>query len=776
MKLNSPWLLGAALGLWLGAVQGHSAPVDFRKVALPFMEKYCYECHGGKKTKADLDLKQIKDDKTILQDHKQWRGILHQLNTGEMPPQKQTLRPSPAEITAFNQAIEESFARAEAKMPLDPGRVTSRRLNRTEYNNTVRDLLAVDYNPAENFPADDIGYGFDNIGDVLSMSPVHLERYLDAAEGIAARAVFVDPPKPATRTTAANFLEPGGYRSENGVRPVTNSPPELFVRHEIKIAGKYAFRVRAGATNAADAEAVHMALLVGDKELTNSIVTAGSRRGKEFEVELDLPAGEHRFSARFVNRDTNVTDRILFINEFKVIGPADVRTDFMRRVADVGAGKPDAIRVREVVEWFLTRAFRRPPTKSEMARYENVLSEGRAMVKDRFEAGLQELVRAVLSSPKFLFRVELDSRPDSPAPHGLDEFQLASRMSYFLWSTMPDEELLSLAARKQLTPNLGAQVRRMLKDPKSVALVQNFGLQWLQLQRLSTFQPDATMFPDFNEGLRKSMLRETELFLGEIIREDRSVLELVDADFTYVNRTLARHYGLENVAFKDSSGSRSGRRQQGGGEFVRVNLPEKQRGGLLTQASILTVTSNPTRTSPVKRGKWVLEQILGTPPPPPPPNVPELDEQHELKGTLRQRMEQHRSNPACSSCHQQMDALGFAFENFDAIGRFRAKDGEGVIDPAGALPDGRMFNGPSELKGILRDKKELLARNLTEKMMIYGLGRGLEFYDERAIKKTMAELAQADYKFSALVSSIVKSDPFRMRRGKESNEPLASAK
>ena len=776
MKMNRSWVFGAALSLWLGASQSHAATADFRKVALPFMEKYCYECHGGKKTKADLDLKQIKDDKTILQDHKQWRGILHQINSGEMPPQKQVLRPSAQEIAAFDQAVEESFTRAEAKMPLDPGRVTSRRLNRTEYNNTVRDLLAVDYNPAENFPADDIGYGFDNIGDVLSMSPVHLERYLDAAQDIAVRAVFVDPPKPASRTTASMFLEPGGYGSENGVRPVTNSVPELFVRHEIKVAGKYVFRVRAGATNAPDGDAVHMALLVGDKELTNITVSAGSRRGKEFEVEMDLPAGEHRFRAKFVNRDTNAPDRVLFINEFKVIGPADVRTDFMRRIADVAAGKPDSIRSREVVEWFLTRAFRRPPTKSELVRYEKVLNEGQASANGRFDGGLQELVKSVLCSPKFLFRVELDDRPDINVPHALDEFQLATRVSYFLWSTMPDDEILSLAARKQLTPNLDAQVRRMLKDPKAVALVQNFGLQWLQLQRLNTFQPETTMFPDFNEGLRKSMLRETELFLGEIIREDRSVLELVDADFTYVNRTLARHYGLENVAFKDTSGRGSGRRQQGGGEFVRVNLPEKQRGGLLTQASILTVTSNPTRTSPVKRGKWVLEQILGTPPPPPPPNVPELDGQHELKGTLRQRMEQHRANPACASCHKQMDALGFAFENFDAIGKFRAKDGEGPIDPAGALPDGRTFSGPSELKGILMDKKDLLARNLTEKLMTYGLGRGLEFYDERAIKKTMAELAKADYKFSALVTSIVKADPFRMRRGKDSNEPLASAK
>ncbi|MFM8358420.1 MAG: DUF1592 domain-containing protein, partial [Verrucomicrobiota bacterium] len=390
-----------------------------------------------------------------------------------------------------------------------------------------------------------------------------------------------------------------------------------------------------------------------------------------------------------------------------------------------------------------------------------------------FEAGLQELVRTVLCSPKFLFRVELDDRPRARKPQPLDEYPLASRLSYFLWSTLPDEELLALAAKRQLAPNLAAQVRRMLRDPKAAALVKNFGMQWLQLQRLPAFQPDPTLFPGVNDGLKRAMLRETELFLGEILREDRSLLDLVEADFTYVNRPLARHYGLEQVAFPSTPGAREGRRRDDN-EFVRVSLPPGQRGGLLTHASILTATSNPTRTSPVKRGKWVLEQLLGTPPPPAPPDVPALDQQKELTGTLRQRLEQHRANPACAGCHAQMDALGFAFENFDAVGRYREKDGAEPINASGSLPDGRAFAGAAELKGILKEKKDRIARNLAEKLMTYGLGRGLEYYDERALRKVLAEVAAADYRFSALVASIVQSDPFRLRRGKAADETRAS--
>jgi hypothetical protein len=774
--INSRVTATAVISLLFGAsaAMGASAP-DFKKGAIPFMDKYCYECHGGKHTKGDLDLKAIKDDKRILEDHKLWRGVLQQVNTGEMPPKKAKVQPTHEEIEAFNNAMTVTFAKAESKQKPDPGHVTVRRLNRTEYNNTVRDLLAVDFNPTENFPADDIGHGFDNIGDVLSISPVHLERYLDAAEGLAKRSVYITLPKPSTRTTYSIFLEPGGYGSENGTRPVTNRESQLFVTHKIGIAGEYVFRVRAASTNANEAEPVQMTLLLDDKELTSVAVTNKVGKWKEFEVKLDVPAGEHVFRARFANAQKESVNRMLYINEFKVVGPADTRSEFMKRVDAIATSKPNAERVQPVTEWFLSKAFRRPPTKEEVARYVKVFAAGQAANEGKFEGGLQELVKTSLCSPKFLFRSELDDRPKTKDAHPLDEYQLASRLSYFLWSTMPDEELLTLAGKNELTKNLDAQIQRMLKDQRSDALVQNFGMQWLQIQRLASFAPDTTLFPAFDEQLRKSMMRETELFLTEIIREDRSVLDLVDADFTYVNRPLARLYGIEDKAFGNGGNRDRWNGRRGLGEFVRVTFPDKSRGGLMTQASILTVTSNPTRTSPVKRGKWVLEQILGTPPPPAPSGVLGLEQQKELKGTLRQRMEQHRADPACAGCHRQMDALGFAFENFDAIGRFRKGDADGAIDPSGTLPDGQSFQGPNELKNILKDKKELVARNVTEKLMIYALGRGLEYYDERTIKKVVSEMAQNDYKFSTLVSSIVKSDPFRLRRGKELKEKYESA-
>ncbi len=745
---------------WLAAVflvrvaSAHAAAPDFKNTALPFMKKHCYECHGEKQKKADLDLTKFKDDTNILKEQKHWKSVLQQVNTGEMPPKKKP-QPKPAELAAFNSAIENAFTLAEKRTKPDPGHVTIRRLNRTEYYNTVRDLVNLDFNPAEDFPADDIGHGFDNIGDVLSLSPVHLERYLAAAESIANRAIVLDPPKPPTRTTSSIFLEPGGYGSENTTRPVTKG--FLLVHQRLTAAGEYTFRIRAGVTNTAKGEAIKMALLVNDEEKQTVTVTALAKKWETFDLPVKLPAGEHVFSIKYLNPVTSgETNRMLFVQQFQIVGPADTRPEFQQQLTARYVNTPADHKLREFTQWFVTRAFRRPPTPAELDRYLKVAEAAAAESKDKWEAGVQQLLKVVLCSPKFLFRVELDSLPRYPGAHPLDEYQLASRLSYFLWATMPDEELFSLAAKHQLTAALDSQVRRMLKDPKAESLTKNFALQWLQLQRLQTFAPDNKLFPNFDERLRRAMLRETELFFSEIVREDRSVLDLIDADFTYVNETLSRYYGLSGM-------SQSGR----GGEFNRVTLTGKERGGLLTQASILTVTSNPTRTSPVKRGKWVLEQILGTPPPPPPPNVPELDQQKKLTGTLRQRMEQHRENPACANCHKQMDALGFAFENYDAIGRFRAKTDEGPIDASGTLPDGKSFQGPAELKAILKDKKELVVRNLAEKLLTYGIGRGLEFYDNRALNQVCDQTARADYKFSALITAIVKSDPFRLRRGME---------
>jgi hypothetical protein len=362
----------------------------------------------------------------------------------------------------------------------------------------------------------------------------------------------------------------------------------------------------------------------------------------------------------------------------------------------------------------------------------------------------------------------LDDRPDSAEPHPIGEFPLASRLSYFLWSSLPDDELFKLAGEKKLSANLEAQVRRMLKDPRSKALVDNFAMEWLRLDSLKTHQADAKLFPNFDKELSQAMRQETQSFLQHMLRENRSLLELIDADYTFLNSRLASHYRIA-----DTLGNPSGANVEKNGDpiptdrFVRVQLQGSERGGILTQASLLTMTSPPTRTSPVKRGAWVLENILGTPPPPPPPDVPELDQKEIKATTLRERLEQHRANAACAGCHAKIDPLGFAFENYDAVGVFRKKEGNNDIDASGTLPDGRKINGMGDLKKALLADKEKFARHVTEKMLTYALGRGVEYYDRPAIDRIVSEVAKDDFKLSRMVIAIVQSDPFRLRRGKD---------
>jgi hypothetical protein len=406
---------------------------------------------------------------------------------------------------------------------------------------------------------------------------------------------------------------------------------------------------------------------------------------------------------------------------------------------------------RKVFRAFGDRAYRRPLRQDEMRRLMRFM-EMADRNGESFEAGIKLGLQALLVSPHFLFRIEADPDKKDAAAHPISEYELATRLSYFLWSTMPDEELFREARAGTLRKNLEVQVRRMLKDPKARALVDNFAGQWLQTRNVKSATPDPGLFPSFDEPLRTAMQKETELFFENVLREDRSVLDFLDADYTFLNERLAKHYGIAGVK---------------GAEFRKVSLKGTDRGGVLTQASILTITSNPTRTSPVKRGKWVLENIFGTPPPPPPPDVPELKEgkDTELKGSLRERMEQHRRDPGCATCHQRMDPIGFAFENFDAIGAWRTKDGKHAIDPAGTLPSGQSFKGPAELRVILKGKADLFARCLSEKLLTYALGRGTEPSDRCSIDEIARALAKNDYRFSSLVLAVVRCDPFQMRRG-----------
>ncbi len=780
---------------------------DFQKVAVPFIEKHCVQCHGGKATKADLNLlKADKSDEAILKNRKLWLNVLRQVTVGEMPPVKQP-RPMLAELDQFAHAVEAAFERAELAMKPDPGRVTLRRLNRAEYFNTVRDLLLVDFDATEGFPADDIGHGFDNIGDVLTLSPLLMERYLDAAESIAKRVVLESPPKPSSRYLSGRFLQPNNAQTSQGrfrlmdpmsADPVHSGPyaapgdylkfsadADLIYRATLyaEPRGKSPVKVvlflqgkdLPGLATDAELATLTGAALPSMKPMailkTYEITARTAARPQTIEIPINRMGGINRAGIAVIKPPDGEEPPKVFVEHLWSEGPLETRPASQLMLLACTPGKSQAQQTREVLGRLLPRAYRRPVTTAEVETLsklvDQVVASGRT-----WEAGVQQAIVAILCSPKFLFRVELDDRPQTKQPHALDEFQLASRLSYFLWSTMPDAELQALAQKGQLTANLDAQVKRMLKDKKADALVQNFALQWLQLKRLQSAAPDAKIFPAFNDLLRRAMLRETELFFAEIIREDRSVLDLLDGNFTYLNETLARHYGIADTAGNPLYQKKT----QPGGQpiphdtFVRVSLPMKERGGLLSQASVLTVTSNPTRTSPVKRGRWVLEQLLGTPPPPPPPNVPELEGQQQLTGTLRQRMEQHRANPACASCHTQMDAMGFALENYNAIGIWREKDGTETINAAGTLPDGKKFDGPAELKGVLKEKRELFVRNLTEKMLTYALGRGLEYYDGRALRQIMSGLTKEDHRFSALVTAIVKSEPFRLRRGTDANQ------
>jgi hypothetical protein len=635
--------------------QASSSPkadkISFQKDVQPLLGRYCYGCHGEKK-KGDLDLRVYTDERSTAGARRVFEKVLKNLQAHEMPPENKP-QPTPAERDLITTWVASCFFPCDCAHP-DPGRVTIRRLNRAEYNNTIRDLVGADLKPADDFPADDSGYGFDNIGDVLSLSPVLLERYLTAAGKILAG------------TNMQSLLA----MKRSGDGPSPRATPN----------------VRAG---------------------------------------RDQPSP-----------------------------PLSLR----------GAEGEDALegleRARSLIKDFARRASRRPVSDEEVERLMTLFNQTRSE-GETFEHSLKPALEAVLVSPHFLFRGELQSQPDNPAficP--VDEYALASRLSYFLWSSMPDEELFAQAARRTLRRNLETQVKRMLTDPKAGALVQNFAGQWLQLRNLKLADPDRKQFPDFDEALRAAMQKETELFFECILREDRSVLEFIAADYTFLNEKLARLYGIDSVT---------------GAQFRRVTLHGDQRGGLLGQASILTVTSNPTRTSPVKRGKWVLENILGAPPPPPPPDVPKLEEdQAKLTGTLRQRMEQHRANPYCGSCHARMDPIGFGLENFDAIGVWRDQDGELPIHAAGQLVSGESFNGPAGIKAVvLQQKRDAFLRCLTEKMLTYALGRGLEYYDKCAVDQITKSLARNHYRFSSLILGVVKSTPFQMRRGE--GERLAQA-
>jgi hypothetical protein len=755
-------LLISGIGI-LAALRGENEPSAFaddvpragasnsiyEKEILPFLKKHCFSCHGNGKAKADLSFDKFKDDKSVYLDRKTWDGVRHMVETREMPPEGRP-KPDLAESDAALKAIRGLFQEFDRTAKPNVGRVTIRRLNRTEYNNTIRDLLGVDFKPAEDFPADDVGYGFDNIGDVLSVSPLLLEKYLSAAENILDQViVIVDPPKVVKQKIVAMANK----------KFKTNPNPNDLGGQGTFEEGDYAIRCQVAADQAGD-EPVKVKLTAGGKILKEFEVKGPSSKSTTQEVKVRMKQGTVRVSVALLNPTVDAKEgtpkRAIYLRSLETEGPFDPppppRSPEYKRLMGHKEGLAPREAAREIVARFAARAFRRPVDSDEveacLALYDDSAKKGR-----RFETSVQIALYRVLVSPHFLFRVELDPADTPPSTaYMLGEFELANRLSYFLWNSMPDDELFALAAKGELRKNLPQQVLRMTKDAKSKSFLESFAEQWLTLRKLETSSPDPKMFPTFNAALRDAMIRESQMFFTAVVRENRSILDLLDADFTFVNAPLAKHYGIAGVRGK---------------EFTRVKAPPG-RGGVLTHASILTLTSNSLRTSPVQRGKFVLEQILNTPPPPPPEDVPELEDQTELKGTLRQVMEQHRANAVCASCHRRMDPLGFAFENFDAVGAWRDKDGDADVDASGELPNGQTFKGPDGLKKLMRQNNTLFVRCLSEKLLTYALGRGLEPYDGRAVEKIVDAVSQDDYRFATLISEIVKSDPFQMRMTGES--------
>lgn len=734
--------------LALGALSPARA-ASYEADVRPILERYCFDCHSGDRAEAGITLDTYRESRAKTHDRKAWVKVLRQVQGGAMPP-IDAEQPSRAEAAALERWITDYALVPDCSRGERPGRVTVRRLNRAEYNNSVRDLFGIDICPADDFPSDDVGYGFDTIGDVLSLPPVLLDRVIDAAD-VVARAVIASTDADAAPTR----------RIEGGR---LNSTGQFTRDFEIEREGNYVLRVMAWGDQAGP-DPCRMVIGLDGKPRRTVDVPNSRSSPIEYDVKLRLEPGKHQLAVAFLNdfydkaqKDPKKRDRNLAVDAITLAGPLGLlptdlpasHTRFFSKPIDPRADVTEqAEQMKALLEPVAARAFRRPAKAEEVDGLTAVFFSARRS-GETVERSAQLALSALLVSPSFLFRIEGDPPPGRI--RNLNDFELAARLSYFLWSSIPDDALFRAAARGEVhTPDqLATQAERMLRDPKVEALVKNFAGQWLQLRGLDEVKPDPKRFPGFDAELREAFRHETEQFFAHVVREDRSVLEFLDADYTFVNERLARHYGIASVS---------------GDAFRKVSLAGGQRGGLLGQASILTVTSNPTRTSPVKRGKWILENLFAAPPPDPPPNVPELADAkgEKLVGTLRQRMEQHRADPACASCHKLMDPLGFGLENYDAIGAWRDRDGDAAVDAGGELPDGRRFSGPAELRVILAVRKDEFRRCLIEKLLTYGLGRGLEYYDACAVERIAAASAAQGDRFSVIIAEIVKSPAFRQR-------------
>ena len=757
------------------------APETYRAV----LDRYCVACHNERTLTANLALDAV-DIAHVGDAAELWEKVLEKLRTRAMPPPR---RPRPADETydLFAGWLETELDGAAAARP-NPGRPTIHRLNRLEYRNAVRDLLGLTVEVGTMLPADDLAYGFDNNADILTIAPGMLERYMSAARRIGRLAVGDPGIEPdVARYPVSTLLVQRDRMSEE--MPF-GSRGGAAVTHHFPLDGEYVVRLtllgNGGRREPQEIDVridgVRAALLPAGQGRGGA--TRGMPTGDDaLAVRIPVRAGNRVVSVSFLKR-TGVTEGVaperlppwtfstgrgyvepMALDSVEIEGPyrpqpagpaargagpaASRGRIFTCRPA---SGDDEAACANEILATLARRAFRRPVTGADLDVLHAFYREGRRA--GGFEAGIQRAIESLLVDPEFLFRIERDPVGAAPgSPYRLSDVELASRLSFFLWSSIPDDELLDVAGAGRLRDPavLERQVRRMLADERSRVLVGSFAAQWLHLRRMRTVTPDVLAFPGFDENLRAALVRETELFVASQIREDRSVVELLTADYTFVNERLARHYGIPGVY---------------GSRFRRVPLGDGARRGLLGHGSILTVTSLATRTSPVVRGKWVLENILGTPPPPPPPDVPDLPEGEdgEAPRSMRARLEAHRANPVCSACHARMDPLGFALEHFDAVGKWREAEGGVPIDASGALPDGTTFDGLPGLRGVLLERRDEFVTTVAEKLLTYALGRGIEHYDRPAIRAIVRGAASDGHRWSSLVLGVARSLPFQMRR------------
>ena len=775
-------LIAAAAAAPAAGQQAPSAEVSGQEL----VDRYCVTCHNDRLETGGFSFEPLAVAE-VAAHPEAWEKVVRKLRAGAMPPRPRP-RPDQETYDGFRAWLEGELDAAAAAGP-NPGRTeTFHRLSRTEYRNAVRDLLALDVDVQELLPADDTSYGFDNIAGVLGVSPTLMERYLSAARKISRLAVASPVPSPTAETfrIASDLgqdrrMEGLPFGTRGGTVINYNFPEDAEYIFEILPDGPLRIEPH-DLEITIDGERIAL-LTVGKAPDPDDPRGLYTPEIETLEVRAPVTAGPHEVGIAFLRKTSAEPEGIrkLYLRPFTgegsggdsryqpyvesvtIAGPYESSgarpvegTPSRERIFTCrparGEAAEEAACAREILSAVARRAYRRPVDEGDVARLLTFYDRGRAA--GSFDTGIEMALRRLLVSPEFLFRVERDPEGVSAGEsYRVSDLELASRLSFFLWSSIPDDELLDVAERRELSvPRVfEAQVQRMLADPRSEALVGNFAGQWLTLRNAAAVQPDEDAFPDFGEGLRRAFRRETELLFGSVLREDRSTLDLLAADYTFVNERLARHYGIPNVR---------------GSHFRRVALDDEARGGLLGHGSILTVTSYANRTSPVNRGKWVLENILGTPPPPPPPDVPDLETAEGGQAlSMREAMEQHRANPVCASCHRLMDPLGLSLENFDAIGRWRDRsETRGAIDGTGELPDGTPFDGPSGLKAALLRHPDRFVTTVTEKLLTYALGRGIEYYDAPAVRAIVRAAAGDGYRLSSLVKGVVRSAPFQMRR------------